>query len=147
MGGQILSLFSVVEHWIAFGILFVLGLKFIFSKEDDEPQTAYKSVFKALVQTIATSIDAFAVGLTFSLIDSHILFNVILIGTVVFVLSVAGVALGRYLKLRKVFNLNVLAGSILYQTAFNINKIFLGIMPNAILLGKFIFRYKIAVRY
>lgn len=92
------------DHWIAFGLLLILGGKMIVEaiqkRNDSCPvYSNKKEVYKReLFQLgIATSIDAFAVGLTFAFFDVSILAASGLIGLIIFVMSLAAVYLGNVL--------------------------------------------------
>ena len=86
------------DHWIAFGLLSAVGVKMIY--ESFRISSAEKSfdpanIFVLLILSVATSIDALAVGITLSLITSSIIIAVIIIGIVTFVLSYLGVSIGK----------------------------------------------------
>lgn len=90
------------DHWLAFGLLFVIGAKMIYDdlKPDEEtPENepdAPINFFSILILAVATSIDAMAVGISLTFLDS-ILIPVLIIGIVTFTLSFIGVFLGfRY---------------------------------------------------
>ena len=89
------------DHWIAFGLLLAVGGKMIYEafkiKEEEEcggPKTCPFDTGTLTVLAIATSIDALAVGLTFSLLQLSIIGPVLVIGVVTFLMSVAGVKIG-----------------------------------------------------
>jgi putative Mn2+ efflux pump MntP len=87
-----------LDHWIAFGLLSAMGAKMIYESFKISPaeQTFDPSnIFVLLVLSIATSIDALAVGITLSLITSSITAAVIIIGIVTFALSYLGVFIGK----------------------------------------------------
>lgn len=89
---------SNYDHWVAFGILAAVGLKMIYeSLKIKEQRRAMHPANLAilLVMSVATSIDALAVGVTLSLIISSIVATVIIIGAVTFCLSCAGVYVGK----------------------------------------------------
>lgn len=105
-----------VDHWIAFAILLFLGLRMIyehFTTRDDfrcfDP-TSYK-VLTGLA--LATSIDALAVGITFSLIEISILYSGLLIGFTSFVLSFFAVYLGSKFKQKMKIPFELIGGLIL----------------------------------
>jgi putative Mn2+ efflux pump MntP len=86
------------DHWIAFALLSAIGAKMIY--ESFKIKSAKKksniisnSVLLALA--VATSIDAFAVGITLPLITESIAVAVITIGIVTFILSYVGVYIGK----------------------------------------------------
>ena len=82
-----------LDHWIAFVLLLVIGLRMIFEsarKRDKGSVPTRLGTGILLALSIATSIDAFAVGITFALLDTNILVPVCIIGAVTFVLSLLG---------------------------------------------------------
>jgi putative Mn2+ efflux pump MntP len=88
------------DHWIAFGLLVVIGAKMIWdslqrSEEEEKPQRHTLAVL--VVTAIGTSIDAMAVGVTLALIDANIIVNALAIGAATFTMVTIGVMTGRYL--------------------------------------------------
>ena len=86
------------DHWIAFGLLAAVGGKMIYEslkiksvEENPDPS----NIFVLLILSVATSIDALAVGITLSLIAGSIIVAVIIIGLITFVLSYLGVYIGK----------------------------------------------------
>ena len=86
------------EHWVAFGLLAAVGGKMIYesfkiksAEENPDPS----NIIVLLVLSVATSIDALAIGITLSLITSSIALAVIIIGLITFALSYAGVTIGK----------------------------------------------------
>jgi putative Mn2+ efflux pump MntP len=85
------------DHWVAFGLLSAVGGKMIYesfkikkTNENFDPA----NIFVLLVLSVATSIDALAVGVTLSFITSSVIIAVAIIGLVTFVLSYIGVFIG-----------------------------------------------------
>ncbi len=90
------SFIAGYDHWVAFGLLTAIGLKMIY--ESFKIKTDNKSssgVVMLLTLSVATSIDALAVGVTLGLVESSIAIAVVIIGVVTFVLSYAGVYIGQ----------------------------------------------------
>ena len=86
------------DHWIAFVILAAVGGKMIYeSFKITEAQKNYSpsNILVLLALSIATSIDALAIGITLSLVAASIITAVIVIGLVTFVLSYIGVMIGK----------------------------------------------------
>ena len=119
VGAQFSELVASADHWIAFVLLSLIGVKMIvesFKKEgcpDREcpadlctdracpggkhPETEEASLkpAKMLPLALATSIDALAVGVSFAFIQVRIASAVSLIGLTTLVLSMAGVKIGH----------------------------------------------------
>ena len=100
-GLRMKNFISAWDHWIAFGLLSAVGGKMIYEsfkmKEAEGCPGAKPCPFDTgtlTVLAVATSIDALAVGLTFSLLLVSIIGPVLLIGLVTFLMSVAGVKIG-----------------------------------------------------
>ena len=86
------------DHWIAFVLLFAIGCKMIyesFRKEKKSSCSNAVSLGGLLVLSLATSIDALAVGISFAFLKETILFPSLIIGSVTFALCFAGVWLGN----------------------------------------------------
>lgn len=104
-GISLAEVISGVDHWIAFGLLCVVGGKMIHDSRNagSDKKSAGALAFAALlVLSVATSIDALAVGLSFAFLHVAIMTPVIMIGTVTFLLSFVGVSFGN--KLARFFN-------------------------------------------
>lgn len=89
------------DHWLAFGLLVFIGLKMVresFSRDSaecpaDERRDPSRG-WSLLVLSVATSIDALAVGLSIGVLNRPILIPSIIIGTVCAIISALGVAIG-----------------------------------------------------
>ena len=96
-GLSLMDFISGIDHWIAFGLLSLIGFKIIYESirfESSEKETDPLSVYVLLILSIATSIDALAVGVTFAFLNLSILTPIIVIGGVTFLLSFLGVFVG-----------------------------------------------------
>lgn len=85
---------EAVDHWIAFGLLTVLGVRMLAGQQDDDPARALTGT-ALLVAGVATSIDALAAGIALPTLGIPPLTAAGVIGLVTFVLSGIGVMLGR----------------------------------------------------
>jgi len=86
-----------IDHWIAFGLLSFIGAKMIYEStklEKMEERNEFLAFGTLMLLSLATSIDALAVGLTFAFLDIEILTPVIIIGSTTFLLSLSGVYIG-----------------------------------------------------
>lgn len=103
-GGEIVVNYcAVFDHWIAFGILLFIGGKMIFEAVHPSPDEEKIDVMKPatlLILSIATSIDALAVGFSFSMLAVNIWFSVLIIGLFSFALSIIGIYMGKFLSQR-----------------------------------------------
>ena len=99
LGMLFASYIEAFDHWIAFGLLALIGgnmLKEAFEKECDCCNTSADLSFKTMfIMAVATSIDALAVGVTFAFLSVDILPAVSFIGVITFALSCVGVKLGN----------------------------------------------------
>ena len=87
-----------IDHWIAFFLLLGVGSKMIyesFRNTEKEDEKNALNIYVLFLLSIATSIDAFAVGISFSFLNISILKPVFLIGIITFILSFIGTYLGR----------------------------------------------------
>ena len=97
LGASLKQLITSFDHWIAFGLLAVIGLKMIhgsFHKENRAEEEAL-SHRRLLGLSVATSIDALAVGVTFAFLDYPVFIAATIIGVVTFVIATAGVFIGQ----------------------------------------------------
>lgn len=98
VGKSMKTLIEPVDHWIAFGLLGMIGGKMIIESFINSEEREIKdplSLKVILTLSVATSIDALAVGFSFSTILDKILLAVIIIGSVTFIASMLGILLGK----------------------------------------------------
>jgi len=104
------------DHWIAFGLLVIIGIRMIYEAFCSQPEKKLIRPTNLIVLfglAIATSIDALAVGLSFSLLDTHIFLPALLIGVVTFIISFCGVMLGKSLGVKWGERAHVFGGIVL----------------------------------
>lgn len=100
LGVNFSSLIQSVDHWIAFILLFLIGVNMIreavSSKEEcEDTDTCSSYAFKVMLPlAVATSIDALAVGVSFAFLSVDIIPAICFIGVCTFILSAAGVKIG-----------------------------------------------------
>jgi putative Mn2+ efflux pump MntP len=95
-GFHVLNLISGFDHWIAFGLLAFIGCRMMYESVKAESKQLLDSpkVWVLLGLSVATSIDALAVGLSFSFLRIPIIVPAVVVGVVTFLLSFLGVYLG-----------------------------------------------------
>ncbi|MCI6930951.1 manganese efflux pump MntP family protein [Methanobrevibacter boviskoreani] len=97
LGVQLQLIVSAVAPWIAFILLVLIGANMIresFSDDLDDDEDTF-SFAELTLLAVATSIDAFAVGVTYAVLKIDILIPVIIIGLVAFIFTVIGIYLGK----------------------------------------------------
>jgi putative Mn2+ efflux pump MntP len=142
LGSQFEQYITAVDHWIAFGLLFLIGSNMIreavFGKDEDEKSVIARSdatkqstplSFKTmLLLAIATSIDALAVGISFACIQVKIWSSVLIIGLTTFAFSVLGVKIGNVFGSKFEKSAGIIGGIILILIGLKILLEHLGIV-------------------
>ena len=91
---------AAFDHWIAFGLLTVIGGKMLWdalrrAEEEEKPKS--HGLMVLVLTAIGTSIDALAVGVTLAIVGANIIVNALAIGCATFVMTTIGVMAGRFL--------------------------------------------------
>ena len=97
LGRMFAEAIQAVDHWVAFGLLVLVGGNMIKESLDKSEETSTPDLsFKAMLPlAVATSIDALAVGLSLAMAgNTNIYTAVLLIGLTTFALSALGVKVG-----------------------------------------------------
>jgi putative Mn2+ efflux pump MntP len=119
VGAQLGPLVAAVDHWIAFGLLAGIGGKMVWEglrHTGAEGVASGADVFALptlLLLALATSIDAFAVGITLPLLGAPLGLSLATIGLTTAALSAAGVVLGRRFGARLGRRLDAFGGLVL----------------------------------
>lgn len=99
LGFGVRDLVDTWDHWIAFGLLAIVGLNMIRSgirgEDGDEKLQDPTRGMILVVLSIATSIDALAVGFSLSILSIHPFWPVLVIGIVAFLMTALGMAWGH----------------------------------------------------
>uniref|UniRef100_UPI003216F3DD manganese efflux pump MntP n=1 Tax=uncultured Draconibacterium sp. TaxID=1573823 RepID=UPI003216F3DD len=123
IGEAVKGLISNFDHWIAFGLLAFIGGKMIVEGFKEDGSLTNFNPFKLSVLiglSIATSIDALVVGLSFGFLDLPILFPVAVIGFVTFVASMLGMLFGKNISAKRSHHSLILGGIILIAIGIKI---------------------------
>ncbi|OKH22225.1 hypothetical protein NIES593_13595 [Hydrococcus rivularis NIES-593] len=110
------EILSSFDHWIAFGLLGIIGGKMIYeslTSDDDERRFNPLDTYTLTVLAIATSLDALAAGLGLAVIKTSIVLAVTTIGAITFSLCFFGVFIGH--RFGNLFSkkIEIIGGSIL----------------------------------
>jgi putative Mn2+ efflux pump MntP len=99
LGATVAPYIASVDHWVAFGLLLLVGSRMVRSgfEGGDHPDSGKDpSRGTTLVMlSLATSIDALAIGLTLAMLSEGIWYAALLIGLVTGTLSLAAILVGR----------------------------------------------------
>ena len=98
-GQTVVELVADYDHWVAFTLLALVGSRMIWesfrSRSGRSENVDITKGFLLLTLSVATSIDALAVGLSFAFLEIDIALASVTIGIVAFVTTVTGFVLGR----------------------------------------------------
>lgn len=97
-GSAVQSTIEPVDHWIAFAILALIGLKMIWQSittGSDKRSVDIRNITVLLTLSVATSIDALITGVGFGFIKANIYEAVMIISVITFMVSVIGAKLGE----------------------------------------------------
>jgi manganese efflux pump family protein len=98
VGDTLKQFIQSVDHWIAFSILAIIGIRMIiesFKHEEERKQVDFLRFSILVSLSIATSIDALMTGVSLGFINVNIISTTILISSVTFIVSVIGGKLGE----------------------------------------------------
>jgi manganese efflux pump family protein len=100
IGQTITGLIARFDHWIAFALLGLVGGKMLYesfhhAKEGDKA-TDISQGWLLITMSIATSIDALAVGLSFAFLEVHIALASSIIGVMAWLITIVGFQVGKH---------------------------------------------------
>ena len=105
---------------IAFILLFVIGFNMIKEAYHDEDVKPGLAISELIFLSFATSIDAMAVGITFSFFDVNLKLAIIMIGLAAFLFSIVGVNLGKLIGNKFEKKAQIIGGGVLILIGFKI---------------------------
>ena len=115
---------SGVDHWIAFLLLSAIGLKMLydslFGKENENERALPTSIKTFTILALATSIDAFAAGVSLAFLDVPLFLAIASIGVVTFVLSFIGAYAGDRFGSMLGSRFNIVGGMVLLAMGLKI---------------------------
>jgi len=117
VGSRAAPFIESVDHWVAFALLAFVGGRMVRSglrpNEDHRPTPDPSKGWNLVALSVATSIDALAVGLSLAMIGVAIWQPSVIIGVVTAVLSLIGIAVGGKFGSRFGPTVEVIGGLIL----------------------------------
>lgn len=97
IAGVVTNRFTIINNWIAFGLLVFVSFHMIWNGIFTHEQSVELDQTKGLtllLLSVATSIDALAVGFSFSILKISILFPSLIIGIITFIMTFLGLKIG-----------------------------------------------------
>jgi len=116
LGSIVSDALKAVDHWVALGLLSALGLKMIIEGLKDKAireTPDFTSLRVLLTIAVGTSIDAFAVGISFAFLDVMIWISGFIIGGVTFLASMTAIRIGKSAGAKLGQRVEILGGIIL----------------------------------
>jgi manganese efflux pump family protein len=116
LGSGIQKYIEAYDHWIVMGLLGFVGLKMIksgFDKNTDMKKGDLSKGMNLIIVSIATSLDALAIGISFAVLQTSIWYPSLIIGIVTASLSIIGVQLGNRLGTKFGKKMEIFGGIIL----------------------------------
>jgi manganese efflux pump family protein len=98
IGVKINRLIGDTAPWLAFGLLCILGIKMAWeSVKSKDKETTFNPLNLIVLfgMSLATSIDAFVVGISFGFLQVHIYLALFIIGSITFIISMLGILFGK----------------------------------------------------
>ena len=123
LGSIISESVRAADHWIALTLLSFLGLKMIIGglkKNPDKEAEDYRKPLLLISAAVGTSIDAFAVGVSFAFLDVKIWISGIIIGIVTFLASMTAIRIGKSAGERLGNKVEIVGGLILIAIGLKI---------------------------
>jgi putative Mn2+ efflux pump MntP len=111
------------DHWVAFGLLAFVGGKMIFEAlRDQETRNAIDPTagWDLVMLSVATSLDALAVGLSLAVIGAPIVYPALVIGVVAGCVTLTGMKLGRRIGALWGRRVEILGGAVLIAIGLEI---------------------------
>ena len=123
LGSFISEAIKTADHWVALALLSLLGIRMIMEglkTKDGEKVIDYTSPAVLLAAGLGTSIDAFAVGISFALLNARIWISGIIIGTVTFLSSMTAIRIGKSAGKKLGNKVEILGGIVLIAIGIKI---------------------------
>lgn len=123
LGSIISGRIKAMDHWVALLLLGFLGAKMIIEglkKNTDAESKDFSKTIILLTMALGTSIDAFAVGISFALLDVKIWEAGVFIGAVTFLASMTAIRIGKSAGERLGNRVEIFGGIILIAIGFKI---------------------------
>jgi putative Mn2+ efflux pump MntP len=98
MGLAASAYIAAVDHWVAFGLLSIIGVRMLWdglNRPEQSPTVRRHSLGMTVLTAVGTSLDAMAVGVTLAVVNADIWLPALSIGLATFIMSGLGMLVGR----------------------------------------------------
>jgi len=122
-GIRFVSYFAAFDHWIAFGLLSLVGGRMILSGLNPSVESYARDPsrgFPLILLSVATSIDALAIGLSLAMLNVNIWYPSVIIGVITSCLSFLAIRIGKRLGVMFGKRMEVLGGVVLIAIGLRI---------------------------
>ncbi len=98
LGAFVSGFMKAADHWVALALLLFLGIRMMVEgirRKEEEKSRDYTKPLELITIAVGTSIDAFAIGISFAILDIRIWLSGIIIGAVTFLASMTAIKIGK----------------------------------------------------
>ena len=98
LGYSVRGYIESIDHWVAFGLLGIVGTKMIIESRRPSVDREKKNILKnsvIIAMAVGTSIDALAIGISLAFIYKRIWFEAMVIGIITFLASMTAIRIGK----------------------------------------------------
>ncbi len=124
LGRGLVGVFVHVDHWLAMGLLSFVGVRMIIAgashHDEQKPRGDPSKGWSLIALSVATSVDALAVGLGLAVLNIPIWLPCVLIGVITAAMSWGGLKLGGVLHARWGNRMEMAGGALLVLIGLNI---------------------------
>ncbi|MCF6766689.1 manganese efflux pump [Thiotrichales bacterium 19S3-7] len=125
-GEKIISQFSSIDHWIAFSLLFCVALHMLYEGIIDlknrnhlSEHIKFHGFFKVFIVSLATSIDALAIGVSLGISNKILTPYIFFIGMFAFLSTIIGMTIAKKVPKRFSSSFNIIGALIILFIAFD----------------------------
>jgi len=114
---------KAADHWVALILLSFLGIRMMVEglrRKDNNEVRDYTKTLTLVATAVGTSIDAFAVGISFAFLDIKIWMSGLIIGVVTFLASMTAIRIGKSAGARLGQRVEIAGGLILFAIGVKI---------------------------
>jgi len=123
LGSVVSDFMKAADHWVALILLSFLGIRMMVEglrRKDNNEVRDYTKTLTLVATAVGTSIDAFAVGISFAFLDIKIWMSGLIIGAVTFLASMTAIRIGKSAGARLGQRVEIAGGLILFAIGVKI---------------------------